>query len=107
MKFEIGSQWKTRSGCRAVVVEHTNTGLVVWHSNYETRRHAANGNHDPAPSCFDLIEPWVEKKKHDVWVNMYSDSITVTHPSKERADFHRVSNCLACINIKFTEGDGL
>jgi hypothetical protein len=31
-KFPIGSQWKTRGGWRAVVVDHLNDQILVLHS---------------------------------------------------------------------------
>jgi hypothetical protein len=90
-----------------MVVEHIPDGTHVWHSDHSVRYHTENGRiQSGLSSPLDLIEPWVEKKKHDVWVNIY-DEFALMHPTREQADRKRGTNCIACINIKFTEGDGL
>lgn len=44
-------------------------------------------------------------EKHTAWVNVYSD--IGRYPTKEAANLHSGDNCVACIEIEWTEGEGL
>jgi hypothetical protein len=89
-KFEIGSQWKTRGGWRAVVVNIENSGLVVWHSDKSTAHyHYRDGSYchivhyKRSTECEerdngdylhkrdeDLIELWKEPREFEVDVKV-------------------------------------
>lgn len=121
-KFEIGSQWKTRGGWRAVVVDNEGRYITVWHkkAGEDILLHYMNGRlQSSCPGDFDLIEPWVEPKVHDVWINVYKhkyekgwicfgeDSDGYPMATKEDADKCAKEGRLACVNVKFKEGEGL
>lgn len=70
-KFEIGSQWKTRGGWRAVVVSHYANSMMVWHDMGRlpldrTQEHKLCGiGIDVKPayvSTIDLMTPWIEPR---------------------------------------------
>ena len=121
-KFTIGSQWKTRGGWRAVVVgENEFKGgwkdspyfIYVCHCNtYALDMHDADGKTTKPvhPKSYDLIEPWVDPKEYDVWVNVHMGPYTIITSAwtkKEDADKFGTDDRIACINVKFKEGDGL
>jgi hypothetical protein len=108
-KFKIGSVWKTRGGWRAVVVDNNGKYVTVWHKKKrDVLLHNQDGTLCDCPGDFDLIEPWVEPKVRDVWVNVHEDSATAfLYETKEDADYGRGVSCIACINVKFKEGEGL
>lgn len=111
-KFEIGTQWKTRGGWRAVVVAEINDGqLLVWHrvcveQVHDTHGHNLRNNgekyNSPAED-FDLIEPWKDPIEHEVWINMYPHQSSTKQGADEVAKEER----LACVKVRYTEGDGL
>lgn len=108
-KFTIGSQWKTRGGWRAVVVDNYGLFIAVWHkTERESYLHYQDGMFQSNyPGELDLIEPWVESKEHDVWVNVHKNRCAYMYDTKQMADNARHEPCLACVNVKFKEGDGL
>lgn len=117
-KFEIGSQWKTRGGWRAVVVGHIPVGCFVWHEEDEkSYAHIEDGKRNSALSQhrYDLIEPWKEPVVHEGWQNYYPADMYCKIPkansglwkSRQAADEMAVDGRTACIPIKFTEGEGL
>ena len=111
-KFTIGSQWKTRGGWRAVVVDNDGLFIAVWHkTERESYLHYKDGMlQSNCPGNLDLIEPWVEPKEYDVWVNVHmgpSTIITSAWTKKEDADKFGTDDRIACVNVKFKEGDGL
>ena len=60
-------------------------------------------------SALDLIEV-KERKKIELWANVYNDGSTVLHKTREKADRNRSSNfCFACVKvtIECEEGEGL
>lgn len=131
-KFSIGSQWKTRGGWRAVVVDYDDTRPVFWHRKDKiTMDHdvdgygSVNGDSDYAvgastdlPSleivAFEPV-PWKEPVVHEGWFNVYDRrdtgfSLGLAVPqTKEHcdSDHSEFKDRIACIKIKFTEGDGL
>ena len=112
-KFIIGSQWKTRGGWRAVVVDNDGLFIAVWHkTERESYLHYKDGMlQSNCPGNLDLIEPWVEPKEHDVWLNIYKSKEhsfdAFGYDLKERADSTLIKQRIACVNVKFKEGDGL
>lgn len=124
-EFTIGSQWKTRGGSSAIVVAMDGCvgyALNVYHSkDGYVRSHCEESGrvHNGAVTDFDLIEPWKDPVVHEGWVNVYKfpdnkEIETGQGIYKERAIADRVTPIsdnkpyrIACIPIKFTEGEGL
>ncbi len=117
-KFTIGSQRKTRGGWRAVVVELLdNNQILVWHGGgYRDQIHDSHGlnlkgdddTYNSPEKDFDLIEPWVEPVKHKGFLNIYPND--VLHSTEEVARIYadqHLAEPIACIEIEFTEGEGL
>ena len=112
-KFPIGSQWKTRGGWRAIIVGMCNGFMQVWHEPDACSwdHYVANGKSEES-DCRDgdLIEPWKEPVVHEAWLTIFDDKYGgmfvkfTTDPEALRSDVYK---CLACIPIKFTEGEGL
>lgn len=46
-------------------------------------------------------------EKHKGWLNICSNQEPKLFPSRESADEMRMHNCIACIRIEWTEGEGL
>ena len=109
-KFKIGSQWKTRDGGRAVVIDTQHGRVVAWHKNNRTiQYHYDNGSFymdSDHQDDRDLVEPWKEPIVHEKWLNIYADH-SGQHNSKKEADVIACPGRLACIKIIFAEGDGL
>jgi len=120
-KFEIGSVWKTRGGWKAVVVDvrpitkDANLTMTVWHlestRGHTTSAHPVSGVYLPGEEkAWDLIEPWKEPIVHEGWVriNKYdSRGMDTAGFHEEKPNTSEWSSAIACIKIKFTEGDGL
>ena len=106
-KYAIGSQWKTRDGHRAVVVEHEDDDFLVYHSLEEDLKiHNKDGLHFLKERDRDLIEPLKEPRKGVFWVNVYDDNNNFYgHKTKERADEAAGSTRLACKRVEWCEGD--
>ncbi len=127
MKYEIGTQWKTRGGWRAMVVDIPERGgsFLVWHSNQpQTPVSHALVDGSRVQSCgriedadlykqgYDLIEPWSEPVIHEFFVNFYDSDYVSGFTTRGAANNHadnemRHQKRIACIKIKFTEGEGL
>ncbi len=114
-KFEIGSQWKTRAGWRAVIVAVEEGTLKVWYdTKMDTmqRLRKCGYFHDiEKKSDFDLIEPWKEPVVHEGWLDIFQ-----AYEGKLKTDMYDTeTECkaaedretIARIKIKFTEGEGL
>lgn len=115
VKFPIGSQWKLRNGERGVVVGYRQSKvapIIVYNENfvsgsYLVNQHGVYGHQED----YNLIEPWVEPKTGTIWVNIYDNDTTTDHSNREYADL-RASQItskkrLACVEVKWTEGEGL
>lgn len=71
-KFTIGSQWLTRGGWRAVVVDDNNGFPVVWHyHDYDTWTHNLDGSVCDMTDDYYLDKPYTEPRKGTVWVNVW------------------------------------
>ena len=113
-KFEIGSQWKTRGGWRAFVVSKlASGGFGAWHDGVpQDAYHTPDGvtgniGGGVFDSNNDLIEPWKDHIVHESWINIYRQLCSRMHSTKDYADKVSAGDRIACIKIKFTEGDGL
>jgi len=117
--IKIGTQWKTRGGWRAVVVTESKNGknLCTWQDNCRDGGifyHNGVGRHlsgSPPNSDNDLIEPWKELVERKGWINIWEgcgrDS-TIIYPTRKKARKGNASpSVIACIEIEFTEGEGL
>jgi hypothetical protein len=64
-EFAIGSQWRTRSGGRAIILDSKHSGFIhVWHSDGSIRNQHSNGKLMLEQSSdYDLMEPWGEPMK--------------------------------------------
>ena len=127
-KFEKPTEWKTRGGWRAVVVRADGSDALpylVWHdaelcSDDEAPYwHDSEGKHeckDAEYAKYALIEPWKDPIIHEGWVNAHDTGTEIRFSrifgDKEEADsnYEAQGKCdgsrKACIEIKFTEGDG-
>lgn len=103
MKFKTGSQWKTRGGWRAMVVDVHIGCPVVWHSRegnvfQHTPYGALAGKDD-----YNLISEWVEPIKRTFWVNVYCDVLCV-HESQQEAKKYAGIDTLDTIQIDYVQG---
>ena len=119
-KFPIGSQWKTHGGWRAVIVDYDGERPIVWHSKDNSIRDIDSTGYDYdgygiGPGIItgtDFIPtPWEGPVVHEGWINVHK-LYTEMHfyNRRENADIGKDegdSKRIACIPIKFTEGEGL
>lgn len=126
MKFEIGSQWKTRGGWRAVVVdEDVHDGLYIWHNTMDNNDPGSNtviihgwdgmSLNDFCPYLqnknkfefgerqYDLIEPWKEPVVHEGFLPVYVGDICESIEDVKK----RFANPMSIISVCTTEGEGL
>lgn len=118
-EFEIGTQWLTRDGRRAVVINHYinvhGKAFEAWHSetpmDNSIKAHDEDGSRHSIlmDSDDDLIALWIEPPVvQERWLNIYKDGdIGKLRGTKGEADGQDAGDRIACIKIKFTEGEGL
>lgn len=126
MKLEIGKQYKTQAGHRAVCVGKTKHLFSVWHvlpdgNNCIKLTHYSDGEQSIGPGNntpdFDIVSGWTEPKKGAIWLNVYgfSDDETIqsTHDNRKAADdcakspYWNFRQRLACVRVEWEEGQGL
>jgi len=117
MTYEIGTQWKTRGGWRAVIVQWEDEGsLNAWHEMKSEVMHDDSGNccegDKYGANDYDLIEPWKEPREGEVWVNIYETGHGDCQLNQKGADARAENEMahqerLACVKVKWTEGEGL
>ena len=61
---------------------------------------------DPNNLDFEKLTEHKEPKKGSCWVNIFLSG-PVSYDTRENADYWSGSNRLACIEVKWTEGEGL
>lgn len=116
LKYPIGSQWKTRGGWRAVVVDGDISYFVAWHSEFTKGRCGATHNNDNGKavflgddrSAYDFIGPWTEQaipKSVDVDCTVYFDK----NGKFIGTDLLIIGDEFAAVRIRRTlkEGEGL
>lgn len=116
MKLEIGKQYKTRAGGRAVVVDYDAQvdGYLAWHKRDETiRYHEADGSDCglvDAASPHDLMSDWVEPRTG--WINIVetpnNSTGSISLSTRKEADEYAAKyyrGRIAC--VQWTEGQGL
>ena len=117
MKYEVGTQWKTRGGWRAVVVTHDKGLFEVWHDqDGETHPHndGCGLRHRPQTQDrtdwrpYDLISTWEEPRSGTYWFNIYNNHCG-NHPSKTKDIAESVATIdrIACVEVNWVEGEGL
>ena len=76
MEIEVGKQYKTRGGWRAVVVDTTMEGFLCWHGNPSTTKfHHKDGSAKIIDGGYDLIEEYQEPEVIEGWVEIYGANI--------------------------------
>jgi hypothetical protein len=90
MEIEVGKQYKTRGGWRAVVVDTTMEGFLCWHNNPSTTKFhhkdgsatIIDGGYDLIEEYqkiidggYDLIEEYQEPEVIEGWVEIYGANI--------------------------------
>ena len=116
-KFKVGSQWKTRGGWKAIILDiKKDSGKepylkVLHYVNEFIIAHNIDGTVDESDK-YDLIEPWKEHRKGEFWVNVYDDKhcgiVTIPHETKHSADSANYKKSrIACVKVEWTEGEGL
>lgn len=109
-KFKTGSQWKTRGGWRAVVVDVSDENLIlVWHERninsifiHEKTGIECSGYYEK----YDLVEPFVEPIKRTFWSNVYHDRIGLSFDTYEEAKrgVSKTPKYLDTIQIDYVQG---
>ena len=108
-KYPIGSYWRTRGGDKVVVVgyeENDTTPIIV---SFTTKAHSytvcptgkyyfEDGVH---PS--DLISPWVDKKRGEVWVLVCDSHYVVFRDGKEAVN--NTHDAIARVKVTWEEGE--
>jgi len=121
--IDINKKYRTRDG-REVRIYSTDTGhgfdqvhgATKQVHGWELTSWGYNGMKDVSgvrESLGDLIEV-KPRIKQTIWVNVYPESVSlkimsVSWPSKERADNQAMSNRIACVKVEIDceEGEGL
>lgn len=115
MKYKMGSQWKTRGGWRAVVVDDNfcNQYVRVYHHEQFLSQQLKKAYKDTGmlegnttgKSIYDLIEPWKEPVVHEGYISLFSTGYLCRFDkTKDDGD---CPTRIACVPFKYTEGDGL
>ncbi len=119
MEIKVGCQYKTRDGRKARIYATDGFGAYrihgagaytdgVWGQLKWTVLGRINIDDPSDPEnddSNDLISEWKEPRSGTFWVNVYERSHY--HESKESADHGASSKRLACVEVKWKEGDGL
>ena len=108
MKLEVGKQYKTRAGHRAVVVDfdgdyaawHSDSRKTLWHRGDGLTFAALESRQSPK----DLISEWVEPKKGSAWVNVYGEDSFGVYRTKSKADSAPTNCRIACVRVDWVEG---
>lgn len=56
---------------------------------------------------FNSVQWRVKPKSVTVWVNIYTDGLLSTWPTKDEADKWAMRDRAACVPLTYTEGEGL
>ncbi len=74
----------------------------VWFAN-------TNGDVPHGGSCSpaDIINVPAPKRSGTVWVNVFEDGFAIGHTTRRAANMGTQSNILACVEVPWTEGQGL
>jgi hypothetical protein len=78
-----------------------------WGEEFTELRHADGRVRKSAETPYDLVNV---PKKREGWANIYNmaqQSYSVLYPTREEADRNAVPGRVACVHIKYTNGEGL
>ena len=59
-EYIIGTQWKTKGGWRAIILNDTINGFWIWHNNPSIILGCNEEGECARAAKYDLYEPWVE-----------------------------------------------
>lgn len=118
LKLEIGKQYKTRGGWRAVVVAMPEFGgVLVWHSikPLAVIQHMDFCVFLNRIDDSDIVAEWSEPRSGEVWVNLFevdNGILAASYEQKWEADTQlktmpKKFKPIAQKHIKWTEGEGL
>lgn len=103
VKYQIGKFYKNKiGGAVHECVDMTLGGLPVMKN---TRNDGGK-----APVFIyqgENLEEYTPPKTGKLWLNVYSDSDLYLYETRESADRHAGSDRLACVEVNWTEGQGL
>ncbi len=112
----MDKKYKTRDGREVKIYsvegncyDYIHGAVMQFNGNWELRSWYKNGKEwSSEEGSLDLIEV-KERKKIESWANIYPDGAIAPHPTKEKADNGRASDCFACVKITIDceEGEGL
>lgn len=107
-KFEIGSQWKTKGGWRAIVLNTHINGFWIWHNNPSIVLSCDSQGEGVRGTKYDLETPWKEPVVHEGWVRMHKYKADVdTRGFYKNKPMGMGDDCTDLVKVKFTEGEGL
>lgn len=118
MTYELYKPYKTRGGWKAVYLGEDKDGHVWAHHTIDRQiiaySHLDNGQCiGGGYADYDITSEWKEPVLHEGWVNVvksldgkFHQLILEQHDTKEDADWC-AQDRIACVRIKFTEGEGL
>lgn len=108
-KFAVGTQWKTRGGWRAVVVNNSMLdGFWCWHGNPNTTQpHHKDGRGHYNKGDYDLIEPWTEPRVFEIVIEVRRDGSVTLENDGYIFDQCSLENPIARKKITITEGEGM
>lgn len=111
-EYPLGSLWRLRDNSMGIVVSYDKERnfLSIYTTNSATTitLKGSGKSDDTMDSPTDIIEPWSELKTGTFWINIYKDDEQIyRHNTREIADKEASVNRLACIEVKWTEGDGI
>ena len=119
-EIDINKQYRTRNG-REVRIYATDGGgtcsvhgAILKNGEWESTRWNKYGVDIYNSHYKDNLVEVKPRIKQTIWVNVYPESVSlkimsVSWPSKERADNQAMSNRIACVKVEIDceEGDGL
>jgi len=111
MKYEIDRRYPFEATADSVCPVPDGTKVTIWlESDVSITRVAKSCSwHDQVH--VDAITHFLVHKyppeKHTAWLNAYPDGSYAPHDTEEDAGRHAAGDRLACIKIKWTEGEGL
>ena len=112
MNIEAGKFYKTRDGRKARIYAVDGSGsdnihgAILIKDGWDCEVWDKDGAWVDIRSPNDLVSEWVEPRTGTVWVNIYSSHGKV-YTSKEAADNTCFNDRVACVEVNWTEGEGL
>lgn len=111
MQLELHKAYRLYNGDKAVAVDYLdleggifklfNVAEEDWH--YYLPDGAYEGDR---PNPLSVKEEWSEPKRGTLWLNVY-EGYRAVYSSKDAANKAAYKGRLACVEVKWTEGEGL